>query len=258
MSGPRKSDPISTARRLSRPELPARFYKEATIAANAAGFVVQLDGKTARTPAKNPLAVPTEALAALLAVEWAGQGERIDPATMPMTRIVNAAIDRVANEMPAVRADIVAFAGSDLVSYRAEEPDELIAREAAAWSPLIAWARSALGARFDTVAGVIHRAQHPGTLGAVDRALVGSGPFELAAIHTMTTLTGSAVIALAVAHGRLTAEAAWEAAHVDEDWQMSRWGQDAMAIRRRAARWREMEAAALILKALAESGDGSP
>ena len=168
---------------------------------------------------------------------------------MPLTRIVNAAIDRVAEEMPAVRASIVSHAGSDLICYRADGPEGLVKAQEAAWGPLVAFAREALGARLILAEGIVHARQTEAALAAVARALAAYDPLALAAIHTVTTLTGSGVIALAVARGRLTPEAAWAAAHVDEDWQMSLWGRDEMALAHRAARFKEMAAAALILRA---------
>lgn len=249
MSEERPQNPMEAARRMARRELPRRFYKEASIAPQGDGFAVTLDGRVAKTPAGKPLQVPEEKLAAALAVEWQTQGEFIDPATMPLTRIVNAAIDRVAGEMAAVRADIVKHAGSDLLLYRAESPPSLVEAQQKEWSPLVDWARQALGARFILAEGIVHVTQDPAALAAIARAVEPYDPLALAALHTITTLTGSAIIALAVAHRRLTTEEAWKAAHVDEDFQMSQWGKDELALARRAARWQEMEAAAQILSA---------
>ena len=228
---------------------PRRFYKEASVGTHEAGFAILLDGRLAKTPAGDPLAVGSQRVAEALAAEWAAQGERLDPAAMPLTRIVNSAIDGVSRETDAVRADIVRHAGSDLVCYRAEGPEGLVAKQEAAWAPLLAFAREALGARFVLAEGVVHVEQSPEALAAVDRALTGDDALSLAAIHTVTTLTGSAVIALALARYQVSAEEAWTAAHVDEDWQMSQWGKDEQALARRARRWREMEAAAKILAA---------
>lgn len=233
--------------RIGRSERLRRFYKEAVAGRSEGGFAVLLDGRTAKTPAGRPLAVPGERLAAALAEEWAAQGERLDPATMPLTRIVNSALDGVASRMEDVRADIVRHAGSDLICYRAEGPEGLVARQEALWSPLLAFARERLGARFVLAGGVVHVAQDPGAIAAIDQALQGRDALSLAAMHTVTTLTGSAVIAVAVGEGALSPEDAWSAAHVDEDWQMSQWGEDAMALERRALRWREMAAAGVVL-----------
>ena len=220
-----------------------RFYREAGVAPHEAGFAVVLDGRVARTPAGKPLAVRSEAIAGALAAEWSAQGERLDPAAMPLTRLVNSAIDGVAMQMAAVRADIVRYAETDLVCYRAEGPERLIALQNAHWSPLVDYARAALGARLALAEGIMHVGQDSETVAAIDAALENYDALALAAIHTVTTLTGSAVIALAVAGGTLTPEAAWIAAHVDEDWQMSQWGKDELALQRRELRWREMAAA---------------
>lgn len=243
MSDPSGRPSAATSGRFLR-----RFYKEASIGPHEAGFALLLDGRAAKTPAGNPLAVGSRRLAEALAAEWAAQGERLDPATMPLTRIVNSAIDGVSREMDAVRADIVRHAGSDLVCYRAEGPEGLVARQEAAWAPLLAIAREALGARFVLAEGVMHVEQRPETVAAVARALQLYDAISLAAIHVVTTLTGSALIALALARHRISADEAWAAAHVDEDWQMRQWGEDEQALARRAARRRDFDAAAFILR----------
>lgn len=245
----RDANPLEAARRMARTERPRRFYKQAAAERAGDGFALKLDGRSAKTPAKKPLAVPTAGIAEALAAEWNTVGEQIDPAKMPLTRIVNAAIDRVAGAMPVVRADIVAYAGSDLLCYRADGPAGLVEAQNAAWSPLLAWAREALGARFMLAEGVMHIAQDAAALAAIDKALARFDALGLAALHTATTLTGSAVIALALAHARITADEAWAAAHVDEDWQMRQWGEDPTAMTRRAARRKEFDAAAFILAA---------
>ena len=244
----RPADPMVAARRLARQELPRRFYAAAAITRHEQGFAVTLDGKLARTPGRNLLAVPERAVAEALAVEWQAQGEYIDPATMPLTRIVNSALDRVSREMEPVRAEIVKYAASDLVCYRGQGPQSLVAAQEAAWSPVLGWAREALGARFVLTQGIIAVNQPAESLTAVAAALADLDPLRLAAVHVVTTLTGSALIALAVLRWAFTPEAAWAAAHVDEDWQMKQWGRDEMALQRRAARWREMQAASLILQ----------
>ncbi len=241
-------NPMEAARRNARPPLPRRFYKEVGVSREGEAFAVLLDGKPVRTPARHLLAVPTSALAERLAEEWRAQGDVVDPATMPLTRIVNAALDRVAGEMAAVRADVVRYAGSDLICYRAEAPEGLAGAQEAAWGPLVAWAREALGARLTLAAGVVYVPQDADALAAVDAAVAPLDALGLAALHTATTLTGSAIVALAVQRSRLTAEEAWAAAHVDEDWQMAQWGADETALAARAARWREMQAAVLILR----------
>jgi chaperone required for assembly of F1-ATPase len=243
------ANPMRAAQRLARQALPRRFYEAVTVARRDGGFALLLDGHTARTPGRAPLAVGDEAVATALAAEWAAQGAVLDPKAMPLTRIVNAAIDRVSGEMDAVRAEIARYAMTDLVCYRAEGPAGLVAAEDARWSPLVAWAQDALRIRLALAQGVMAVAQDPSVAAAVRRAVEPLDPLRLAALSAVTTLTGSAVIGLALHAGRLSADAAWEAAHVDEDWQMSQWGRDEMALAARAGRRREFDAAALILAA---------
>jgi len=234
-----------------------RFYKTATVgpALGPGGaqhvFAILLDGKPVRTPAKAVLALPTRALAEAVAAEWAAQGVNIEPAAMPLTRLANSAIDGVAAGMAQVRADIVTYAASDLLCYRATEPSDLVHRQAELWDPVLAWSREVLGAGFVVAEGLMPVAQSQASRAAVARALQGFDAFALAALHVMTTLTGSALLALTHARGALTAEAAWAAAHVDEDWQIGRWGEDAEAAARRRRRWTEMHAASRMLGLLA-------
>jgi chaperone required for assembly of F1-ATPase len=242
-------DPIAAARRLSAPELPRRFYKEAQAVEEDGRYQLRLDGRPARTPARNPLAVPSRRLAAALEEEWRRQAEWIDPATMPVTRLANSAIDGVAPHMAAVRAEVLGYAGSDLLCYRAGEPAGLAERQARQWDPVLAWAERRLAARFALAEGVMHVAQPAETLDAFDAALARfDEAFRLAALHVATTLTGSALLALALGEGAIAVEEAWAAAHVDEDWNMERWGEDAEALARRARRFEEFRAAALALE----------
>jgi chaperone required for assembly of F1-ATPase len=252
-------DPRELARRDLKKHLPKRFYAQAAIERDGAAFALALDGRRARTPARNPLAVHAEPLAQALAAEWNAQGEFIDPATMPLTRLIHSALDGVAKEMESVAADAAKYAGSDLLCYRAGDPASLVAEQAQAWDPVLEWMRETHGARFILAEGVTFAQQNEEALAAVRRALdalVRSGEDEgdgetgaalrLASLHVMTTLTGSVLLALATAAGFLDAEAAWTAAHVDEDFQMRAWGEDAEAMARRARRYEEMRAAALV------------
>ena len=240
-------DPVRAAQANMRPEPVRRFYKTAEVTEEGGLFVLSLDGRRARTPGRNPLAHVSRALMARVAAEWGRQRETIDPADMPLTRLMNSAIDGVAHTMAETRADILRYAGSDLLCYRAEEPDTLVARQAHAFDPVLRWAAESLGARFNVTAGIVHVPQPPEALTAIGAALdVCDDPTALAALSVMTTLTGSALLALAVARGFLSPEAAWRAAHIDEDFQAERWGVDAEAAARREARWREFEAAATV------------
>ena len=238
--------------RQAPPPKPKRFYAVATVGERDGGFALLLDGRGAKTPAKRPLALPSSAAAQALAEEWNGQVEVIDPARMPLTRMSNTAIDGVAEQMAAVADEVKTYLTSDLLVYRAADPAPLVAAQAAAWDSVLDWARDAFGARFILAEGITFTAQPPAALaamGAAVDAVVGQGagaPFRLAALNVMTTLTGSAVLALAVMHGRLTPDAAWAAAHVDELFQESQWGRDAEALERRDRRWADMEAAATL------------
>lgn len=205
--------------------------------------MLHLDGRPARTPAKRPLASPTRELGEAIAAEWAAQGAHIEPAELPLTRIANTVIDGVVSEADAVRAEIVKYAGSDLLCYRAEGPEELIALQAGNWDPILVWARDELGASFVVTGGLMPVPQPEDAVQAVADAVGDVSPFMLGPLHVMTTLTGSAILALATLKGRLTDAEAWAAAHVDEDWQISQWGEDAEAAARRERRWQEMSAA---------------
>lgn len=240
-------DAMAHAKRLMRPELMKRFYKSAEVGEVDGGFAVLLDGRAVRTPARNPLATPWRALSEAIAEEWAAQKEVIDPTSMPLSRIANSAIDGVVREADAVRGEIVKYSGSDLICYRAEGPDRLVERQSAAWDPVLAWARDELGARFVVSEGVMFVQQPDTATTAVDQAIAGLDPFRLAALNVMTTLTGSALISLALLRSRLSVAEAWGAAHVDEDWTNEMWGVDDEAERRRARRFEDMSAAARIL-----------
>jgi chaperone required for assembly of F1-ATPase len=249
-------DPRASARQATRPPLPKRFYAEAAVAERDGVFVLGLDGRPARTPARNLIAVPTRSLGEALAAEWQAQGEVIDPATMPITRIVNSALDGVAQNRAAVVDDLVRYAGSDLVCYRAGEPERLVAQQAVAWDPVLAFARDSLGARLILSQGVMHVTQ-PGHAMAAVRAAVEqvASPFAVAALHVMTTLTGSVLIPLALASGQLSPDEAWDAAHVDERFQESLWGEDEEAMDRRRRRRDDFLAAATVYRL---AGQASP
>jgi chaperone required for assembly of F1-ATPase len=205
-----------------------------------------------KTPSGRTVVLPTEKAAHLVADEFAAQGERIEPLTMPVTRLVNTAIDGVATDPQAVLEDILRFSSSDLVCYRAEGPDALVARQADAWDPILDWARSALGARFFLAEGVMHVEQPREAIGAVGLHLrQRDDALRLAALHVITAITGSALLALAFEAGAVDLETAWSAAHVDEDWNIEHWGLDAEAAARRAARKRDMAGAAALIEALA-------
>ena len=250
MSGRREEDAAKTAaaaRKGAGANLPKRFYQAATIDQRANGFAVLLDGKSMRTPSRKPLVVPSRAIADAIAAEWSAQVALIDPATMPMTRLVNSTLDGVAGQEAEVAADAAKYAGSDLLCYRAHSPEALVMMQCMAWDPVLAWAESVHGWRFAKSVGVAYVTQPPKTLQDVSKTISRFDAFALAGLHAMTTLMGSVLLAVAVAQRHMTAEAAWAAAHVDEDFQIRQWGEDAEAAARRAFRWRDMQAAAMLV-----------
>jgi chaperone required for assembly of F1-ATPase len=213
-----------------------RFYKTVSVTPDGA---LLLDGRPVKTPMKAALVLPTMALARAVAEEWQAQGEKIDPASMPLTRLANTAIDRVMPDRARIVAEILQFAGSDLICYRAEAPPDLIERQALAWNPVLDWAVAELDAAFVVTAGMVHRPQPEAALKAVEAHLQGHDPFVLAALYNLMTFTGSLLIAAMTIAGRLEPEAAWRAAHTDEEYQIEQWGEDAEARQRQDLRYRE-------------------
>ena len=239
-------DPTEAARRAVRPQLRKRFYERAHVGEGEGRFAVLLDGRPVKTPARRALAAPSRGLAEALVGEWNAQAEVIDPAKMPLTRLANVAIDAVADKQKEVAAEVENYLGHDLLFYRAEGPQGLIERQELHWDPVLGWARDELDARFVLAQGVMPVTQ-PREAIAAAAAKIPSDPWRLAGVASVTTLTGSALLALALAHHALDADAVWAAAHVDEDWQMAQWGRDEDALQRRAYRRAEFDAAAAVL-----------
>jgi chaperone required for assembly of F1-ATPase len=238
-------DPRELARRNMR-ALKRRFYEVVTVREEPDGFAVVLDDRPIKTPARRSLAAPCRPLAEAIAEEWRVQAEFIDPAGMPMTRLANTIIDGVAAARAPVAAEIVKYLGSDLVCYRATAPQGLVARQALHWDPVVAWAKENLGADFTTVAGIRFRRQPDEAIARAETAIP-RDPWRLGAVHAVTTLTGSALIALKLAARNIGVDEAWAAAQVDEDWNMESWGRDELSLQRRAYRFAEMTAASRVL-----------
>ncbi|MBA4323779.1 MAG: ATPase [Rhodobacter sp.] len=215
-----------------------RFWTAATAVPVDGGYTVQLDARPVRTPLKAPLVLPTIALAKAVAAEWQAQEKAVNPETMPFTRIANSAIDKVRPQFAAVADMLADYGGSDLLCYRAEGPAGLVARQAQSWDPLLDWARDDLAAPLRQATGVMHVAQPEASLAALRHQVHAMSAFQLAAFHDLVAISGSLVLALAVARGRITADEAWTRSRVDEDWQISLWGEDAEAAEA-AARKRE-------------------
>ena len=236
-------DPVEAVRHALRPNLRKRFYETAHV---GEGGAILLDGKPVKTPARRTLNAPTHELAEAIAREWNSQRDVVHPARMPLTRLANAIIDAVCDAPRPVADEIEKYLRSDLVCYRAEAPDGLVEKQARAWDPVLAWARDRFNARFVLAQGVMHVAQPRESVEAL-RSAIPTEPWRLGAVSSITTLTGSGLLAVALAHRALDPGEVWSAAHVDEDWQMSQWGRDELALQRRAFREAEFDAAVSVL-----------
>ena len=223
-----------------------RFYKEVSVADGA----ILLDGKPVKTPARAALTLPTPALAEAVAAEWRAQGEEIDPRTMKLTGLCNAAIDRITPDVAAFVRPLAAYAESDLLCYRADNPAELIARQAEAWDPLLAWARARFDVHFAVTSGIVHAPQPDATIARLGEALGVYDAFHLAGLAPIITIGGSLVTALALAEDEVDPDRAFDLTHLDELWQARRWGEDRLALEARAARKRDFMAAAELLDLL--------
>jgi chaperone required for assembly of F1-ATPase len=249
VSGKSPLDPEESVRRTMRGPRRKRFYVQAGVAEAPGGFAVTLDGKPIRTPSGHQVIAPIRDIAEAIAAEWNAQQEIIDPLTMPLTRLANSVVEGVVERVDDVADDVAKYLGSDLLFYRAGHPEALVAREAALWDPLLFWAADALGAHFILAEGIVHVGQ-PDSAIAAARAVLPGDPWSIAALHVVTTLTGSALLALALMRGLIDQDQAWAAAHVDEDWNIEQWGVDEEVAARRAARLVDFKAAASVLKAL--------
>ena len=224
-----------------------RFWTEVSVGPDR---VVALDGRPVRTPGRVPLALPTDALAQAIAAEWRAVGETVDPRAMPMTGLANAAIDRIAPDPAPFAAGLARYGESDLLCYRAAGPEPLVERQAAAWDPPLGWARRRYDVHFVVAAGVMHVAQPPLTIQRLGDTVAARDAWTLAALSPVVTITGSLVLALALAEEAMTADAVWAASTVDEDWQAELWGEDALAAQARAARRAEFDAGVTFLQNL--------
>jgi chaperone required for assembly of F1-ATPase len=216
-----------------------RFWTDVTVVPDGAGFGLRLDARAVRTPLKAALVMPTEAMAVAAAAEWRAQQGVVNPETMPVTRYANSAIDKVAPQFDAVTGLIAAYGGTDLICYRAERPQALVARQAAAWDPLLTWAATALAAPLVATTGVMHVGQPVESQRQLQARVAAMTPFQVAALHDLVAISGSLILGLAVTEGQLTGAQAWAISRIDEDWQIEEWGEDAeagaMAAHRRAA-----------------------
>jgi chaperone required for assembly of F1-ATPase len=253
VAGKSPLDPQEAVRREARVPKRKRFYKEAGVAAAESGFTITLDGKPIKTPSGRTVTVPARAIADAIAAEWHAQADTIDPLTMPLTRFANSVVESVVDRVTLVRDDVAKYFQSDLLFYRAGHPQALVEKEAAHWDPVLFWAADTLGAHFILGEGIMHVRQ-PDTAVEAARSALPDDPWSVAAVHVVTTLTGSVLLALALAHGARDPDQVWDAAHVDEDWNRDQWGVDEEVAARRAAREVDFRAAVRILRAISPSG----
>lgn len=245
-----EESPARKAQLASGKALPKRFYEKVSIAEEEGRFLLHLDGRPVRTPARQILQLTDKPVAEKLAEEWQAQDKVINPKLMPLTRLVNSALDGVSQSMDEVRDEIVRFSGTDLLCYRADNPERLVELQTAQWGPVIAWAEQRYDCRFSLAAGIMHVTQPDETIAAMREVVSGfESPLRLAALHSMTSLMGSCLLALAVADAHMSADHAWKLAHLDEDWTIEQWGSDHEAEQRRDYRWQEMKAAAFLVAA---------
>src|SRR6201746_2087627 len=249
VAGQSPLDPEEAVRPALRGPRRKRFYALAGVAETPKGFAITLDGKPARTPSRRLLSAPTREIAGAIAAEWDAQKEIIDPTTMPLTGLANSVIEAVAARVEAVADDIAKYFHSDMLFYRAGHPEALVALEAEHWDPVLFWAAETFGAHFILTEGIVHVRQ-PDQAVAAARAVLPDDPWSITALHMVTTLTGSALLALALLRGALDEDQVWAAAHVDEDWNIAQWGVDEEVAARRLARFLDFRAAASVLKAL--------
>lgn len=224
-----------------------RFWKDVSITAERG---IALDGRPVRTPGRLALILPTAALAEAVAEEWRAVEGEIDPRKMPLTGLANTAIERVAPDPATFAAGLATWGESDMLCYRAESPEPLVARQAAAWDPLLDWARTRYDVHFMVTAGIMHLPQPPATLARLDEAVAARAPFELAPLSPIVTITGTLVGALALIEGATDAATLWTAAHIDEDWQAELWGRDPLALAAYEERQRDYNAAVRFLTLL--------
>jgi chaperone required for assembly of F1-ATPase len=232
-----------------------RFWTDVAVvpADPAPGYAITLDTRPVRTPMRLPLVLPTRALADAVVAEWTAQREEIDPRTMPMTGLSNAAIDRVMPDRALFVDQIAAYAETDLLCYRADAPNTLVARQAEAWDPLLEWARTRYDVALRVTTGIVHVVQPPETLARLRTAVAAHDAHALAALSPLTTIAGSLIAALAVVEHHLDADTAFDLTHLDELWQVERWGEDTLATEARVLRKADFVAAARFLTLSAPS-----
>jgi chaperone required for assembly of F1-ATPase len=227
-----------------------RFYKDVSIAPAEGGFAVLLDGKPVKTPSRKPLLLPTEKLATAVAEEWRVQGDTVVATSMPLLRLSNTVIDGVTANRADVISAILRFGENDLLCYRTHQPPDLAQRQRDGWDPLLDWVRLRFSARMMLADGLTHVDQSPDALAALREALEGYDAFTLAGVHVIGSITGSLVLALAVAEGYIPGAYAFEISRIDETYQAEKWGADDEAVKRAAALAHELDKAVELIAAV--------
>jgi chaperone required for assembly of F1-ATPase len=245
-----RDDGYGRAQAHVRQQLPKRFYQDVGVKPLDGGYAVTLDGKSPRTPGMKTVVVPTQAVAEAMAEEWAAQAEFIDAQTMPMTRIVNSAVEGGEAAMPALAAEIVKYAGNDLLLYRAETPESLMRKQEEMWDPLLVALARTFDVAFQPTFGVVHQEQPAANSVKLGAVLAGEPLLSLTAINVITSITGSGLLAIVLRHGLADAEQVWAAAHVDEDHNVANWGEVEEITVRRGKRRREFDAAVRLVTLL--------
>ena len=243
-----RNDGVGRVQAADKIELPKRFYTNSGTAVVDGGFSVTLDGRATRTPGRTPVVVPSAALAQRMADEWAAQGERINADLMPVVRLVNSALELGSTKLPTLRDEIVKYAGNDLMLYRAESPRELVEAEEALWDAALVKLARHFGVAFQPTIGIVHQPQPPATLARLAEAVAHDGLLATTALVSITSLTGSGLLAIGLRHGLFTPDEVWTAAHVDEDYNMRLWGEVDDAALRRQKRRSEFDAAVAVLE----------
>jgi chaperone required for assembly of F1-ATPase len=242
-----RNDGYGRAQHHVKQDLPKRFYQEVGVGTAPGGFAVTLDGRSPRTPGQKPVVVPQRALAEAMAEEWAAQGKFIDPKVMPIMRLVNSAIEAGEERLPALRDEIVKYAGNDLLLYRADTPRELVAEQERVWDAALVRIARHFDIGFQPTIGIVHQPQPDPTLERLATSLASTGLLEIVALNSLTGITGSGLLSIALREGLMTPEEVWAAAHVDEDYNVRLWGEVAEATERRAKRRTDFDAAVRVL-----------
>lgn len=224
-----------------------RFWKTVGAVSDDGGWGIMLDGRSVRTPYRAPLALSSEALALAIAAEWEAQGADVDPASMPLTGLANAAIDLATPDPAAFIEPVAAYAATDLFCYRDDRDAVLQAEQAAAWNPLLGWAEARFGVEFEITQGILPVDQPPETVAALRAAVLALDPWRMTALTPLVTIGGSLVAGLALVEGAYGAEDLWAAVSLDEYYQERRWGADALAEAQRAAHKRDWDSAVRFL-----------